>query len=167
MISYIEKGDGLHQKIRAAGHTLERLNDIWISDNDPQVQIIINSYTLDECKDFTCTLVEIKAKQLRDYAVRNVSAGEMASWPVKQKEADAYTKSKNPEDAPMLQTEANIRGVSLAALVEKVYTYAQQVSILEAYISGACGKHKDIIRSFNTFEKVVTYDYHGGWPYIP
>ena len=45
-ITYIEKGIGLHNAIRAAGHHLEQKDGIWESDNDDEVQAIIASYDM-------------------------------------------------------------------------------------------------------------------------
>lgn len=44
MINYIEKGDGLHEAIKAAGHSLQQINGVWMSSNDDEVQAIIDSY---------------------------------------------------------------------------------------------------------------------------
>ena len=44
MISYTEKGIGMHEAIIAAGHWLERRDEVWVSDNDTAVQAIIDSY---------------------------------------------------------------------------------------------------------------------------
>lgn len=44
MITYTEKGAGLHEAILAAGHWLEQRNGVWVSSNDSAVQAIINSY---------------------------------------------------------------------------------------------------------------------------
>ena len=43
-ITYIEKGQGLHDAIRAAGHMLIQQNGVWLSNNDTAVQAIINAY---------------------------------------------------------------------------------------------------------------------------
>jgi hypothetical protein len=44
MISYNEKGSGLHEAIRKAGHWLREENGVWISSNDTAVQAIIDGY---------------------------------------------------------------------------------------------------------------------------
>lgn len=44
MINYTEKGEGLHAAIRAAGHRIEQVSGVWISDNDIAVQAIIDAY---------------------------------------------------------------------------------------------------------------------------
>lgn len=42
--NYIEKGIGLHEAIRAAGHQLWRENGSWFASNAVAVQAIINSF---------------------------------------------------------------------------------------------------------------------------
>jgi len=44
MISYTEKGYGLHEAIRAAGHSLEQRDGVWLSSDDVAVQAIIDAY---------------------------------------------------------------------------------------------------------------------------
>lgn len=44
MINYTEKGIGLHEAIRKAGHWLRDENGMWVSDNDAAVQALIDSY---------------------------------------------------------------------------------------------------------------------------
>ena len=44
MINYIEKGCVLHDVIREAGYSLYQIDGVWVSDNDIEVQLIIDSY---------------------------------------------------------------------------------------------------------------------------
>lgn len=44
MINYIEKGYGLHEAIRAAGHWLRDEDGTWVADDDAAVQAIIDAY---------------------------------------------------------------------------------------------------------------------------
>jgi hypothetical protein len=44
MITYTEKGSGLHDAIRKAGHWLREENGVWLSSNDADVQAIIDGY---------------------------------------------------------------------------------------------------------------------------
>lgn len=44
MINYTEKGMGLHDAIRAAGHWLREENGVWVSSDDAIVQAIIDSF---------------------------------------------------------------------------------------------------------------------------
>lgn len=51
MITYVEKGNGLHTKIKASGYTLTQLDGIWVSDNDVEVQNIIDAYSCTEIRE--------------------------------------------------------------------------------------------------------------------
>lgn len=44
MITYIEKGQALHDLIAAAGYTLAQHNGVWVSNNNVAVQAIINAF---------------------------------------------------------------------------------------------------------------------------
>jgi hypothetical protein len=44
MIQYVEKGIGLHDAIRAAGHWLDHRDGVWVSSDDVAVQAIIDGY---------------------------------------------------------------------------------------------------------------------------
>lgn len=44
MINYTEKGAGLHDAIREAGHWLREENGVWVASNDGAVQAIIDAY---------------------------------------------------------------------------------------------------------------------------
>ena len=44
MISYIEKGAGLHEAIAAAGHRLAEVDGTWEADDEKAVQAIIDTY---------------------------------------------------------------------------------------------------------------------------
>jgi len=43
-LNYTEKGVGLHEAVRAAGHWLREENGVWRSSNDAAVQTIIVAY---------------------------------------------------------------------------------------------------------------------------
>lgn len=64
MINYVEKGIGLHDAIRNAGHWLIERNNVWISSNDDAVQAIINAYDpIPKAKELK--IAELKAEGLR------------------------------------------------------------------------------------------------------
>jgi hypothetical protein len=165
MINYAEKGHGLHDAIRAAGHWLRQENGVWVASNEAVVQAIIDDYALSEAQTYRCAEVEALAKSLRDKAIKAVSPGEMASWPIKLAEAQAYAVN-NQAACPLLTAEAAARGVSLADMVTKVDSNASVFSVLEATISGTCGKHRDAIKALTTFEEVSAYDFSSGWPVV-
>lgn len=164
MINYIDKGLGLHASIVAAGHWLRQHDGVWQSSDDVAVQAIIDAYSLDSCKAEVVAAVDAHAKTLRDSVVANISPAEMASWTIKQAEARAWQASGNAADAPMLSIEAMARGTTIADLSVKVLAKAVQLSQLEAMIAGVAGAHGDAVKALATFEAVLAYDWHSGWP---
>lgn len=166
MIVYTEKGAGLHDAVRAAGHWLEQRDGVWVSSDDTAVQAVIDGYTVDDAKTVRKAESTAHAKTLRDRVVASASAGEMASWPIKRAEAMAYSQSGNGADAPMLSAEAAARGVTLPAIIARVAANAALFAGLEAAISGADGKHRDAIGALTSFESVAAYDLTAGWPAV-
>lgn len=164
MINYAEKGAGLHTAITAAGHTLDQRDGEWVSNDDAAVQAIIDGYTLSACQREITDQIDAHAKTMRDSVVATISSAEMASWPIKQREAAAYTASGDSADAPMLVLESSARGVSLAAMVGLVLQKAQQLAALEAMIAGTAGRHGDAVRATTTFADALAYDWRTGWP---
>jgi hypothetical protein len=105
-----------------------------------------------------------KAKTVRDAVVANISAAEMASWPIKRAEGLAYQASANAADAPNLALEAQARGVTLADLVAKVINKSAMLSALEAAIAGRCGALQDAARAATTVAELAAIDIEAGWP---
>jgi len=64
MITYTEKGIGLHDAIHAAGHSLKHANGVWVSSDDTAVQAIIDSYD-PIIKARADKITELKAEGLR------------------------------------------------------------------------------------------------------
>jgi len=162
-ITYTEKGVGLHEAINAAGHCLAQVNGVWQSSDDTAVQAIIDGYTLEQAKTLKMREVSLHAKVLRDRAVETVSAGEMASWPIKRAEANEHIASGGTADCPMLTDEAAARNITLADLVARVINNAQTFGSLESSISGTDGRHRDAINAMTDFAAVASYDYSTGW----
>jgi|688.fasta_scaffold1015798_2 hypothetical protein len=77
---------------------------------------------------------------------------ELAAWPLKLAEAKAG-------GGPMLQIEADTRGIPLDLLVEKVIANAQGYEYMEALIAGNAGKQRDIVSSLTTREELLAYDW--------
>ena len=166
MINYIEKGAGLHTNIQKAGYALQEKNGVFVSSNDVAVQAIIDNYTLAQAQAYKSAEVSDKAKALRDKAVKAISVGEMASWPIKLAEAAKFAQTGLDADAPMLTAEATARGITTAALVAKVGGNATGFAGLEALIGGVDGMHRDAIKALTTFAEVSSYDYSTGWPEV-
>lgn len=170
MINYIEKGYGLHEAIRKAGHWLREESGVWVSSDDAAVQAIIDSYAaidpLIEIKQAKCAEVSAKAKRVRDRVIASISAGEMASWPIKRAEAALYGQTGNPADCPSLIMEATHRGITLDDLVLKVNSNAARFMWAETVIGGTDGKHRDAIGALTTIADVTAYDFSAGWPEV-
>lgn len=163
MIKYTEKGYGLHEAIRKAGHTLKQINGQWESSDDKAVQAIIDGYTLVQAKELVRAQISARAKVLRDKAISTVSAGEMASWPIKLMEARGYAEGGA---TPMLDAEAAARGITTGELVAKVGGNAVFFSALESSIAGAEGKHRDAVQALDDFVAVNGYDHSADWPEV-
>ena len=101
---------------------------------------------LDEYRSAISQQIDLHAKSLRDRVVALISPAEMSSWPIKQKQAEAFALSGLESDAPMLVKEAGFRKCSTAELVGMVLAKAEQLSDLEATISGECGRRQDLLR---------------------
>lgn len=166
MISYTEKGYGLHEAIRQAGHWLVQTDGVWSSSDDLAVQAIIDAYTLDAAKAAKSLEVSLLAKALRDRVTATIAQGEMASWSIKRAEAAEYGELGEAAACPCLRSEAAARGIPLAQLVAKVNGNAARFVGLEAHIGGADGRHRDAIAALQTFEAVAAYDYSTGWPEV-
>lgn len=116
--------------------------------------------------------VDLLAKKKRDAVVADISAAEMASWPIKRAEALAYRaagQAATDADAPNLAAEAQARATTPAALVDKVLAKSATLSALEAAIAGACGKHQDALTALAadqnaTVASLEAYDISTGWP---
>lgn len=162
-IIYTEKGYGLHEAIRAAGHWLEQRDGVWISSNDTAVQAIIDAYTLDDAKASCCLGVEAKSRAVFDAAVSMYSSAEMSRWPILRAEALAY-RANSAADVPSIAAEAVVRGCDVATLVGKILANAAQFNDLAAQIAGTSGRHRDVIRALDTFAKVAAYDFSADWP---
>lgn len=113
--------------------------------------------TLSEAQADRSAVIDLVASSLRDKATAGTSPAEMSSWPLKLAAANAG-------GGPMLQLEAQFRGITEAALIALVLDSAAQLSQLEAMIAGVSGRHRDAINALTTIEEVCGYDMRAGWP---
>lgn len=127
-------------------------NQFW---NGPDIEFA----TLAEAQANRIAVVDLAAASLRDRVTAGISAAEMSSWPLKLTEAQAG-------GGPMLALEAGYRGISEADLIVKVLDKAQQLSTLEAQISGVSGMHNDTINAMTTIADVADYDMRADWPEV-
>ena len=83
--------------------------------------------------------------------IAGVPSPEYAAWDRKLAEA-------NNGGGPMLQLEADTRGIPLADLVAKVVANATSFQQEEARIAGMAGKHRDALNGL-TRDELLTYDW--------
>ena len=153
-------------RIAAAGHWIRYVDNVLHVSDEKAVQAIVDSYTLADAKVWKAAQVAEFAKGLRDKSSRDVSIGEMASWPIKIDEATRYAKLGALAETPLLTAEAQRRGVALSDLVQKVQAKGGAFRDIEAHIAGVEGKHSDAIKGLRSFEEVAAYDYSAGWPEV-
>lgn len=135
--------------------------------SDPvAAQLFIDAFTLDDARAEVKAKISAHAYTLRNRVISGISAGEMASWPIKLAEARAFAEGATAEQCPMLSSEAAARGVTLAELVSKVSSNATTFAGLEATIAGVDGKHRDAIAALNTFQDIADYNWLTGWPEV-
>lgn len=77
---------------------------------------------------------------------------ELAAWPLKLAEA------KNG-GGPLLQLEADTRGIPIAEMVQRVISNAEAYQVAEAVIAGKAGKQRDIVSALTTREELLAYDW--------
>jgi hypothetical protein len=136
----------------------------WLAEgNEPEVPSN-PSLSLSERKEQVKQEVDFFAASLRNRITANISPAEMASWTEKERQARAFLESNSPTDAPLLNLEASVREIALAALANMVIAKADNLKTMEAYIAGICGKHRDAIDQITSVEAVAAYDWRQGWP---
>lgn len=122
--------------------------------------------SLETAQAITIAAIEALAKSKRDAVVADYSPAEMSAWSMKRAEALAFSTSEDAAAAPALVMEAQVRGIPLNELVDKVLAKAAALSQLEASIAGTCGKKQDAVRACTTVQHVADLvdDIGTGWP---
>ena len=140
----------------------------WLTaGNTPLPADDVGMLDLAEAKARRVEEINMFSAGLRNRAVRGRSAGEMASWAIKLAEARAFQSGGTDADAPTLAAIATIRGITTAALVQKVIEQAAPFLQAEAAIDGVRGKHCDAIEAATDVRDIIAYDWSTGWPAIP
>ncbi|MGT2453793.1 hypothetical protein ACU4GI_11030 [Cupriavidus basilensis] len=110
--------------------------------------------SLETAQAITIAAIEALAKSKRDAVVADYSPAEMSAWSMKRAEALAFGASQDAAGAPALAMEAQVRGIPLSELVDKVLAKAVALSQLEAGIAGTCGKKQDAVRACESVQEV-------------
>lgn len=103
------------------------------------------------------------ARTLVDQLTATYSPQEVASFPLKGKEAQAFAESNNPLDAPWLMAEAQIRGIPLTLLIASVLQKKALFESAMQEIAGMRGKHSDAIDATQSIKEAIAYDWSIGW----
>lgn len=106
---------------------------------------------LDELKSIIKGYIDAYAAGKR-IKLAGLPSPELAAWPLKLAEA------KNG-GGPLLQLEADTRGIPLAEMVQRVILNAEAYQVAEAVIAGLAGKQRDIVASLQTREELTAYDW--------
>lgn len=128
------------------------LEGVWSSDQGDAIT------DLEEKKKFCIKQSDAYAALLRAKILAPASPYEASSWPLKLAEA------KDGINTPMLDLEAQHRGIDRTVLIQKVLDKAQQLAELESIISGINGKHTDIIKTLTSLQEVQDYDWRNLYP---
>lgn len=134
--------------------------------NDVAAQAIIDSWALADSIAHVKSEITAHAADLRNRVVAGISAGEMASWPIKLAEARSFGSDGDTSKCPLLSAEAAARGVAVTEIVGRVGGNATRFAGLEAQIGGTDGKHRDAITACTTFDQVAAYNWRTGWPEV-
>ncbi len=165
---------GFTELLASSGYALEqrdsivfgiRLSDGVVGEEiDNAIIALENGVTKDYVATYVSKSIEVLATAKRNKVIAAYSPGEMASWPIKREEALKFQQTGLASDAPNLNIEASYRGISLVDLVTKVLNDAARFSAIEAAIAGTSGRHRDSVKSLQSIEDVMSYDYSTGWP---
>lgn len=164
VINYIDKGAGMAQAIRAAGHSIAIMDGVPMCDDPVAVQAIIDAFDpLVSAKSAKKKAIDAYAAVLRNVIVNGTSPAEMAAWGLKVLQA-ARVQAGETTGTEIIDAEAAVRGVSRAAMAAIVKGNSDGLSALETQISGNAGKHKDIIAAMTDWQAIAAYDFSSGWP---
>lgn len=146
MITYTEKGPGLHNAIRAAGHWLEQRDGVWVSSDDAAVQIIIDGYTLDQTK------AEI-VPFIKDHA-RQIILARVPEW----KQANLNARVAELLDIRMSAGLSPAEQAEMDAL-KTVWGWVKSVR-------DTSNTHESSLMATTSFSAALAYDWRIGWPSV-
>jgi len=144
MITYTEKGAGLHAAIGAAGLALWCADNVWCSTDDAAVQAIIDAYTLDDARAPVIELIKDSAR-LRILAF-------LPDW--KQSNLNARMNELN---LTRFTRELVAEELSEIAAMQAIWNQAKA-------IRQASNDHEAALNALASFEAVAAYDISAGWP---
>lgn len=161
MITYVEKGHGLHADITSAGHWLIQEDGVWKSSDDVAVQQIIDTYD---------PLPQVQAA-MWDAIQTERESRKLAGLPINGKRFHSDADSRIQQlGLAMLggNIPAGLQWKTMdGSFVEMTPTLAQQIFIgtaqRDAAIFAAAEAHRSAMIALS-WQEAQQYDYSQGWP---
>lgn len=145
-VDYIEKGNGLHEAIRKAGHWLEQSNGVWQSSDDAAVQAIIDSYSLD---DVRATIIA---------SVKSEAGKRILAFLPEWKQSNLNARMNELNDARFARQLTDVEQTEIANM-RLLWDRAKT-------IRNASDAHEADVKALTSFVAVLSYDWKSGWPEI-
>jgi hypothetical protein len=157
MINYIEKGKYLGYAIISAGFKWEHLDGEWQSNNDSEVQVIIDTFNpLPYAQKEHINLVNVKAGETRVKHVTHIPFQE-AAYQAKEADVRMYRANGYPADLtqyPFTAAEADATGLSPTDAADLVISQADQWLRLSAEIERLRRKASVLINAETDWSQV-------------
>lgn len=148
MITYTEKGSGLHRAITQAGHSLVHHDGIWIASDESAVQAIIDAYPASATA--APIIVEVKLHARERILAR------YPDW------RQANMTARSVELTETLATGGVLTADEQAevAAMKAAWAWIKSVRVKS-------GEHEAAINALvdlSDFSGILTYDWRSGWP---
>lgn len=162
-INYEYRGEGLERRLAEAGVVLLFVDGEYFANDKKadKARQIVEGYSLDLYKaEVVDNILQHGAKTRAAFI--NRSPQEMASWSVKYAMAKEVLEGR-PENAQGLALEAQVRGVTLQNMVDRVMNNARDYLAFEAFTSGMEGKYKDMVLAATTAQEIGAIEWDFEW----
>lgn len=147
----------MHSFISEQGHTLQNLDGVWVSDNDDEVQIIIDNFNpLSSLQKEYIDSVNKLAGEARVKYVTNIPFQE-AAYQMKEVDVRRYKADGYPENLtlyPFTAFEADATGLTPTQAADLVIAQADQWLLLSAGIEGLRRKATVSIEAVTDWQQV-------------
>ena len=155
MINYIEKGEGLHKLISDSGYSLWHTDGVAYSDNDIEVQKIIDGYDPlpDSKTKKKAELVKDSEELLNTVILSKYPRFEVDTWQNQKDDANAYLANNNAVTIT-LDALASQRGVNKLDAANKILEKASQFASYSAMYAGERQRLEDLVDLAVTVEAV-------------
>lgn len=164
MIQYTEKGVGLHQAIRAAGHWLREENGQWVSSNDAAVQAIIDGY------DPAAPARAAKWLEIQAERERRKNAGYAAGGHRFHSDPDSRIQQLGlvmmGAGLPAGIQWKTLGGGFVTMTPQLAGAIFQATAAADTAIFAAAEAHRAAINAMSDWRAIEAYDFSGGWPAV-